>query len=249
MTVVTQTASKEEVERFLASTEFSGYQAIPLPHGLKVPGRDRSRRAADLLGDRVRGKSMLDVGTYYGYFPYEAIERGATSAAGIEMDPERFAIARRIAELHGDRYRILQGRVEDQSFDQRFDVVLLLNVLHHVLDPVGILRQLAEICNETLVVEFCLADDPECLSRLGGGERKPGARTLARLRSGLLRLAAWKLPIMTVADIPYHRTFYFSREAFRNLFVVHHRLFDDVEFLPTKMKRRRTVALCRPAKR
>jgi SAM-dependent methyltransferase len=248
MTETMTEPTREDVERFLATTDFSGYQAIPLPHGLAIPGKDRTRRADQILGGRIRGKSLLDVGTYYGFFPYEAMRRGATRAVGIEADPERCAIAKRIAELHGNPYEIREGLVEDQQFDESFDVVLLLNVLHHVLDPVGMLRQLAAICRETLIVEFCLTDDPECISRLGGGPRKKLARTLARARSMLLRAAAWKLPIMAVADIPYHRTFYFSREAFRNLFVVHHRLFDEVEFLPTRMKRRRAVAICKPAK-
>ena len=240
--------SREEVERFLGTTKFSGYQAIPLPHGLEVPGRDRTSRADQILGGRIRGKSLLDVGTYYGFFPCEAMRRGATRAVGVEADPERCAIAKRIAELHGNRYEIREGLVQDQEFQESFDVILLLNVLHHVLDPVGMLRQLAEICRESLIVEFCLTDDPECISRLGGGQRKKLARTFARARSMLLRAVAWKLPIMAVADIPYHRTFYFSREAFRNLFVVHHRLFDEVEFLPTRMNRRRAVAICKPAK-
>ncbi len=248
MTLTTSEPTREEVQHFLETTRFSGYQSVPLPHGLRVPGRDRTRRADDLLGERIRGKSLLDVGTYYGFFPCEATRRGAKRALGIEADPQRCAIAQRIARLHGDRYEIRQGLVQEQRFDERFDVVLLLNVLHHVLDPVGILRQLAGVCNEMLIVEFCLADDPECISRLGGGARKPLARTRARLRSLLLRAAAWRLPIMSVADVPYHRTFYFSREAFLNLFVAHHRLFDAVEFLPTRMKRRRAVALCRPAR-
>ncbi len=240
-------ASEPEVKEFLASTKFTGYQSVPLPHGLRVPGRNLSRAVDRILGDRVTGKTVLDVGTYYGLFPHEAMQRGAPEAVGVEPDPERYAVARRIAELHGNTYRIIQGTAENLEVGRTFDIVLFLNVLHHVLDPVGVIHSLARSCSDTLIVEFCLTSDPEVVRHFygKGDQRSFPRRVRARLQYWMLRAAGYGLPLMAVASRPGKRTFYFSREAFYNLFVVHHQLFSEVEFIPSTRNARRTIAICK----
>ena len=61
--------SKEAIQAFLDTTRFSGYQSVPLPHGLRLPGRNLIKRANHILGGHVRGKSLLDVGTVLWLFP------------------------------------------------------------------------------------------------------------------------------------------------------------------------------------
>ena len=41
-----------------------------------------------------------------GSFPFEAIERGAARALGLEPNPKTFAVAERIAALHGGRWEV-----------------------------------------------------------------------------------------------------------------------------------------------
>jgi hypothetical protein len=115
-----------------------------------------------------------------------------------------------------------------------------------VLDPIEAVRRLVRICNETLIVEFCLPDDPQMLVHLYG---KPGRAQWwrARLRSLTLRLATGRLPLMAVGDWPVHRTFYFSPQAFENLFRVHLGWFDSIRFEPSATGLRRQVAFCRIA--
>ena len=247
MNTQTTVASREEVEAFLAATTFDGYQSVPLPHGLSTPGKDRRERLDQVLAGRVEGRSVLDVGTNYGVFPLEATRRGASRAVGIELDVHRAEAARRIAELHGGTYEIRQGRIEDLPEDERYDVVMVLNVLHHLLDPIEVMVRLARACTETLVVEFCLPDDPEYLVHLHHPRRRPNAVAwrLAELHSQVLRRLLRGLPLMAVGNLAYHRTFYFSPEAFENLFVVHHRLFDHVSFEPSVTGQRRMLAICR----
>ena len=243
------TASREEVEEFLATTSFSGYQAMPLPHGLRVPGIDRSDRAARVLDLPLEGRSLLDVGTNYGAIPCEAIRRGAARAVGLELSASHAAVAQRIAELNGGRWEVRAQRAEDLAADETFDVVTLLNVLHHVTDPVEVVRRLVAVCRETLVVEFCLPDDPEYLVQLRDKNPRPSraARTRATARSLALRAVAGRLPLMAVGDWPYHRTFYFSPAAFDNLFRVHLGFFESVRFAPGTPGKRRTLAFCRVA--
>jgi SAM-dependent methyltransferase len=248
---VTDGATREEVEQFLATTEFTGYQPVPLPHGLSLPGAetpgegDATARLDQIFRVPIEGRSYLDVGSYYGLFPYSAMERGAARAVGLEPASSRFSIARRIAQLHGNRWEIRQMVVEDLPPDESFDVISFLNVLHHVVDPVEAVRRLVRICNETLVIEFCLPDDPQMLVHLYEGRLPKRLRWwAARARSLTLRLAGGRLPLMAVGDWPVHRTFYFTPQAFENLFRVHLGWFSAVRFEPSATGLRRVVAYC-----
>lgn len=242
--------TKEAIERFISTTKFSGYQSVPLPFGLKVPGIDHSSKADTVFGSCLNGKTILDVGTYYGFFLYEAIKRGALKAVGIEADPERYIIAKQIAELNDNRYSVLLGRVEELHLKEQFDVVLFLNVLHHVLDPISAICRLTELCRDTLIVEFCLVDDPDYICFLYNKSEPPTFinKIRARIQSLMLRIVANKLPLMAVGNQVYHRTFYFNCQAFYNLFVTHYNLFDDITFLPSSTKRR-AIAFCKVSKK
>jgi 2-polyprenyl-3-methyl-5-hydroxy-6-metoxy-1,4-benzoquinol methylase len=246
-----QVATREEVQAFLSETRFSGYQRFPLPHGLEVPGVDRTKRADQVFSMDMTGKTVLDVGTAYGFFPYEAVRRGAGRAVGVEINPQSVAVARRIAALHGDRWEVREGRAEEVAADEAFDVVLFLNVLHHVLDPIEAVRRLLAVCRDTMVIEFCRPDDPEYLVHLidPRAERRRLAWWRARVRSYLLRPALRWFPAMAVGDWVYHRTFYFTPAAFDNLFRVHLGFFESIRFAPTVTGQRRVVAHCTVAQR
>jgi SAM-dependent methyltransferase len=240
-------ASRADVEAFLRSTSFSGYQEVPLPHGLKVPGMDGRARIEQVFSFDLRGRSVLDVGTFYGVFAYEALQRGAVRAVGLEPDATRHAVAQRIAELHGNRWEVRPHPVESLAPDEKFDVVLFLNVLHHVSDPVGAMRRLAGACREIVVVEFCLPHDPAYLVRLIDSAPTPARRAWwrARAQSLLLGQITKRLPLMAIGNRAYDRTFYFSPKAFDNLFRLHLGLFDAIEFAPSVMSQHRVVAHCR----
>jgi len=242
--------SKKDIEYFLSTTKFSGYQSVPLPYGLSVPGTDRSVTADVIFGSWIANKTVLEVGTYYGFFPNEAMRRGASLAVGVEGDIGRSSIAKRISELNGDRYNIIQAKVEDLNLKERFDVVLFLNVLHHVIDPISVIHKLADYCKETLIVEFCLADDYDYICHLYSKSKSPTIihKIRARIQSLMLRVVAHRLPLMAVGNREYHRTFYFTQDAFYNLFVVHHKLFDSIEFVSSGTRSRRVLAFCKLSK-
>lgn len=244
--VQNKAVTPEEVDRFLGMCNFSGYQSVPLPHGRRVPGRDRSKTADVVYMEGVRDKWVLDVGTYYGFFAYEAMRRGAAHAVGLELDRERYEVARRIAELNGG-YEIAHASAEDYQSPQKFEVVIALNLLHHVLDPMRFVSHLARLCSETLIVEFRLPEDPGCLEYIlsHGRDVSPRHRILARVWSPLLRLAGIAYPFMAVGNRDYHRVFYFSRQAFYNLFVIHLGLFPHVDFMRSPSGGRRAIAFCR----
>ena len=63
---------------------------------------------------------------------------------GIELSPGMVRAGRRIPSEQGpeiaDRVRLLQGWIEDLEVEDRFDYVLVTEVLEHVIEPVSILR-------------------------------------------------------------------------------------------------------------
>ena len=128
--------------------------------------------------------------------------------------------------------------------------MLFLNVLHHVTDPVEAVRRLVAVCDDTMVIEFCLPDDPEYLVHLIDPGDNPSRLSWyrARLRSVLLRPVLSRFPAMAVGDWEYHRTFYFSPAAFDNLFRLHLRFFDSIRFTPGVGGQRRVVAHCKVAR-
>lgn len=232
---------RADVQRFLSETRFDGYQAVPLPHGLTMPGNDCAARADHILADRVEGRTLLDVGTAYGAFPHAALRLGASAVTGVEPDAHRVAVAQRIAELNGGQVEVVAGGLDALAPDRRFDVVTCLRVLHHVVDPVTFVAGLAARARQLVILEFGLVDDPQYLREITGlGEIG------ARLASPLVRLLAARIPLAAVGGREYHRSWYFSRRAFHNLFVVHHPVFADVTFLPGSSSRRQAVALCYP---
>ena len=238
-----------EVDEFLARTAFEGYHSVPLPFGRRVPGRDASRTADAVLGDRVRGKTLLDVGTFYGFYPSEAIRRGARFAAGIEPRAERCAVARQIAALNGNRWEIGEAWAEEYEPKQRFDFVLSLRVLHWVRDPVAFLRRLASWCDEAVIVEFRRPSHAEHLRRelAAGGRAGRLLRRLGPLGTGLaqgvLDAVGHALPLASIGA----RGWFFNPKGFERLFVTQTGLFDRVEFAASST-RSCTLAICRPAR-
>jgi 2-polyprenyl-3-methyl-5-hydroxy-6-metoxy-1,4-benzoquinol methylase len=243
-----------DIDRFIRETEFSGYQQITLPTGRVIPGVDRSPVADLVYAADLTGRSVLDVGCYYGFFLHDAIRRGAKRAVGIESDPERFRIASTLARLWDGRIDVYEGLLEDVELNEQFDVILLLNVIHHVKDPVPVIRKLASLCRGTLIVEFRQPHDPqfvlECFhtkTRTTAGRRSLVRRISHRMRmaieSRLVELVTKRLPIIGVGSVEYHRSYFFSQVGFKNMFQVHNGLFKSIEFRYSLTKAQ-ALAIC-----
>jgi len=139
------------------------YHTIPLGHGIVTPGVDDPGERLHKLGipDDLRGKTVLDVGAWDGFFSFEAERRGAArvvatdSHAWRDVGKQGFELAR----------RVLKSRVEDRDLDVLdlspetvgiFDLVLFLGVLYHMKDPLAGLERVASVTGERMILATAL---------------------------------------------------------------------------------------------
>jgi tRNA (mo5U34)-methyltransferase len=124
---------------------------------LYTPGVARDHRyRIPALPDDLSGKSVLDVGTFDGFYAFLAESRGATRVVAVDNEQYRdWTRARWGAELvGGEGFRaiaeLLGSKVEYRRLDafdldvvrETFDLILCFGILHRVSDPLGLLEVL-----------------------------------------------------------------------------------------------------------
>jgi len=86
----------------------------------------------------INGKSILDIGCNTGYFLFELIDRGAQFVTGYEGGKYHSEFCKEaISLLEINNAKIVNEYYNFQEAKNYFDIVLLLNVLHHVGDDYG----------------------------------------------------------------------------------------------------------------
>lgn len=115
------------------------------------------RHRALLPKSEVRGKSILDLGSTIGATGYWCLENGATHYTGIEIQSLYCNQSQEIfSSLYEDQqFTIIQSSIEDflKKNKERYDVVVLSGILYAFLDVVEILKSVAKIAKETIVID------------------------------------------------------------------------------------------------
>ena len=151
------------------------YHKIELPDGVVTPGwapidPDAYRIPADLTGKRV-----LDVGSWDGYWAFEALKRGASEVVAIDdfsdflgsLDTDdrkawqTFDFCREKLGYSEDRCKRIEMSVYNvtESVLGRFDVVFFFGTLYHLRYPLLALDLLSSVCDEQIFVETAVCDD------------------------------------------------------------------------------------------
>ena len=214
--------TKEKIEDFLQK-EVLHYQNIKLPFGLSTPGTNRQQTCDRIFGEDIRGKTVLDVGCSIGYFCIEALNRGARRAVGWDLDAESIRHARIIADMLDLPAEYNQRNVEEVIPQEVFDVVICLNVLHHVVDPIAVLDKLVKLTRKTLVLE---------LASLGHRDRR---------KLGYSAVLSWvlkKTPVIVVGGESREHRFSFTRSSIENLLKFHRYHFSKIDVLDSEFKDR-----------
>lgn len=143
---------KDKVERmkelYIETTKHSHYQRMPgFLKGLIRP--EDLRKAHDRFDEQrleyfankldFRGKRVLDIGANTGYFTFEAIERGASEVVCYEGNGKHAEFIRCAAAIFNRNVVVKEEYLQFNTpvGEGPFDIVLLLNVLHHVGDDFG----------------------------------------------------------------------------------------------------------------
>jgi tRNA (mo5U34)-methyltransferase len=106
----------------------------------------------------LRGKSVLDIGAWDGFFSFECERRGASRVLAIDTyawdhhGMDGFLLARSTLGSAVE-YRRLAAEDLDPADIGQFDLVLFLGVFYHLRSPIAVLDRLRAITRGTLVCE------------------------------------------------------------------------------------------------
>lgn len=106
-----------------------------------------------------RGKSVLDIGCWDGYWSFNAERRGAKSVLASDDASQNWSSARGIhlaKELLHSKVDIdLNLSIHDlPRLGRKFDVILCLGVFYHLWDPFHAFAQIRHCCHAETVVAF-----------------------------------------------------------------------------------------------
>lgn len=136
--------------------QLTWWHSIDLGGGLVTPGRgnyDARLRALRKRLPDLTGKTVLDVGAWDGLFSFEAERHGAAEVVAVDLArPQTFELARRVL---GSKVRYLELDVTraEPSEVGVYDVVLFMGVLYHVANPFDLVRRVAQMTGERLILE------------------------------------------------------------------------------------------------
>ena len=149
---------EERVQQLAKSVEARfRYHSIDLPDGSILPGLqsvEHLRWRLDLFGlpEDLRGKRVLDIGAWDGWFSFECERRGANVVAVDCVELDTFLEAR---ELIGSKVEYLTLDMNELSAARlgRFDIVLFLGVLYHLRHPLMGLEKVLELTTDLALIE------------------------------------------------------------------------------------------------
>jgi tRNA (mo5U34)-methyltransferase len=155
------------IRRWHGELEEKGWwHSFELPDGGRIDGVNsidalKRRLAQYPIPADLRGKRVLDVGAWDGWFSFEMERRGAEVVAIDRIENPRFDEIRRLMRSNVD-YRELD--VYDLHPDRigTFDIVLFLGVLYHVKHPLLALERVCSVTTDLAIVEsYALKDETD----------------------------------------------------------------------------------------
>jgi tRNA (mo5U34)-methyltransferase len=139
------------------------YHVMELAPGVVTPGAYDPRQQLVRMGFPLdlSDKTVLDIGTYDGFFAFEAERRGARSVLAIDQHPADhcgFALAR---DMLGSRVEYRVASVYDLAPETFgfFDVVLFPGVFYHLRHPLLALDRIHSVCREYVFLETHVLDN------------------------------------------------------------------------------------------
>lgn len=151
--------------------DINWWHTIDLLDGRKTPGRIKPEfEWPKLAMPDLTGKTVLDIGTWDGYYAFECEARGASRVVATDSYMWRQSTGRRGFDYaHAARKSNVVPMEIDvldlhpNKFDgEKFDIVLLLGVLYHMRHPLLAIEKAASMLKAegTLILETYLSEVP-----------------------------------------------------------------------------------------
>src|SRR5262245_21911647 len=139
------------------------WHSIDLGDGRITPGVHKIEELRDNyarfdLPDDLKGKRVLDIGAWDGFYTFEAERHGAEVVAVDVWRPETFFEAKRALN---SRARHLEMSVYELGHDKigSFDIVFFMGVLYHLKHPLLGLERVCEMTRDFAVIETHAIDN------------------------------------------------------------------------------------------
>jgi tRNA (mo5U34)-methyltransferase len=154
----------EKIQRLITELHALGwYHSIELPNGDVIEGiqslaQQRLRLRQFPIPQDLRGKRVLDIGAWDGWFSFEMEKRGAEVVAVDAVRNEKLLQAR---ELLGSKIQYHVADVCDLRPSELgfFDIVLFLGVLYHLKHPMLALERVCALSTDLVCVESVVLND------------------------------------------------------------------------------------------
>ena len=157
--------SQSDIEKVRKEVEaLKWHHTIDLGHGIVTPGQDNSPKKLKRLEfpESLKGKSVLDIGSWDGFFAFEAERRGADKVlatdsfiwrGGVDWaDKSGFNLAKRVLNSKVDEKEVDILDISPENVGMH-DVVFFLGVLYHMRHPLLSLEKVASVTKDMVILE------------------------------------------------------------------------------------------------
>ena len=160
--------SDSELQALVNTKEW--YHKIQLRKNVFTNGSCPINARAYHLPNDLSGKRILDVGSWDGYWCFEALRRGAKQVIAIDnfsdlcgtmkkrKDWENFDICKSVFGYTDKQCERIEMDVEQANSLGHFDIILFFGVVYHLRHPVYVLDMLSKMCDE-IYIESAICDD------------------------------------------------------------------------------------------
>lgn len=114
----------------------------------------------DIIGENWSKTTCLDIACNEGWFSSQIAARGAAKVTGVDIRKEHIEKANLIKELSGlKNLEFHQKNILKTSENEygNYDITLLLGLLYHVDDPIGIIRSAHALTKRMCIIETQVA--------------------------------------------------------------------------------------------
>jgi SAM-dependent methyltransferase len=215
-----------QIKDILSKFQF-GYHSINIKGDISTDGDDRSNTAT-IIKPFLINRSVLDIGCGYGFHCFETERYSSKTIIGTELKKERFLGANVIKTIKNSKVVFEFKNIFANDALPQFDTVLLLNIIHHLNDPIDAILKASKIAQRTLIIEFPGPNDHKFQKTLS-----------------LPHPISHDLPFIGVSLLgSQDQTFLFTKEAVRRILFEHNKLFANIEFVPSDVQTDRWIAIC-----